>query len=297
MAKSIAALAVFLCVLGTKAPACDACGCSVSGAGAGLLGNFRQNFVGLQYHFAPFASTLGHGGYDYFHTAELSVRYRLAKRLNLQLHQPLRFNVRQHPDGNDTRSGLGDTRLLGNFILLNQLSLGKKMKLYAEAGAGVKAPTGHFDGRIRDENLPENFNPGNGSWALLLQSNLVLSYQNAGLAFTVMHQRNGASSTDYRFGNQLTTQLFLYYQTWPFAFVQLTPFAGVFAERVERDVNPNGKFAPGTGGSGYFAAAGFNLKLDNWLLGASWSQPFQQSYSSSEVDAKGRLSVQLSHIF
>ena len=73
--------------------ACDACGCSVNGVGVGLMATYRQNFLGFQYQYAPFRSTLEHaqGATDYFHSFELMTRFRVFRRFNLQLNQPYRL--------------------------------------------------------------------------------------------------------------------------------------------------------------------------------------------------------------
>lgn len=300
MAKQIAALAVFLLLLGEKAAACDACGCSVNGVGVGLMATYRQNFLGFQYQYAPFRSTLEHteGATDYFHSFELMARFRVFRRFNLQLNQPYRLNVRHHPDGDDQRSGLGDTRLLASYILLDQLTFGNGYRLYAEAGMGAKAPIGYFNANIHDEhNLPENFNPGNGSWAGLAQANLVLGRKNAGVTLTGSYQHNRPSTSGYRFGHQWSGQALLFNQFTTKGRISLTPYCGVAAEGVGRDVKANGNYAAATGGKGWFAAAGINLRFDQWLVGAAYSQPFSQHYSNAEVEAKGRLTLQLSHIF
>lgn len=300
MAKQITVIAVFLLLLGEKAAACDACGCSVNGVGVGLMATYRQNFLGFQYNYAPFSSTLEHakGATDYFHSFELMARFRVFRRFNLQLNQPYRLNVRHHPDGNGQRAGLGDTRFLANYVLLDQVTFGKGFRLYVEAGLGVKAPTGKFDGNIHDEhNLPENFNPGNGSWAGLGQANVVLGRRNGGITLTGSYQHNRPSTSGYRFGHQWSAQALLFNQFTTKGNFSLTPYCGVAAEGVGRDVKENGKYAGSTGGNGYYAAAGINLRFKQWLVGAAYSQPFSQHYSNAEVEAKGRLTVQLSHIF
>lgn len=300
MARSIVALAVFLVVFLEKGRACDVCGCSIGGTGLGLMAAYRQNFVGFQYQHMSFSSAHEHGdgSSDDFSAFEFVARYRVFRRLNLQLNQPWRLNVRQHPDGNISQKGLGDTRLTGNLILLNQVRLGEKFSLYAEAGGGFKAPTGKYESDIRAQrNLPENFNTGNGNWAGLLQSSVVLNHRNMGLAFTGSHQRNRRSTDGYRFGDQWSGQALLFNQFTLGGRFSLTPFGGVSTEKTERDETPNGKYATSTGGKGWFAAAGANLKFDDWLVGMAFLQPFSQQYSNAEVEAKGRLTAQLTCIF
>lgn len=300
MAKSVIALAVFLLVFVEKSVACDACGCSVNGVGVGLMATYRQNFVGFQYQYAPFSSTLEHsqGAKDYFHNFELALRFRVKRRFYLQLNQPYRLNVRRQPGANAERNGLGDTRLVTTFAFLNQIPIGKKLKLYAEAGGGIKAPIGQFDPKIHEgHDLPENFNPGNGSWAGQLQANFVLNHKNSGLNISTNYLHNRPSSSEYRFGHQWSGQALLFNQFLVNEKTSLTPFFGIAAEKVGRDVKADGKFATSTGGKGFFAAAGFNMRFNDWLLGATFSQPFSQHFSNAEVEAKGRMTLQLTHIF
>ncbi len=300
MARSVIALAVFLLVVLNRSVACDACGCSVNGAGIGLTAVYRQNYVGIQYQYAPFRSTLehAHGAIDYFHSFELTARLRVLRRINLQLQQPYRINIRRHPDGDADRSGLGDTRFIAHYVLFDQRQLGGGFRLYFEAGIGVKAPVGHFDPTIQDDhNLPENFNPGNGSWAGLLQSNLVLGRNKAGLALSGNYQLNGASTSGYRFGNQWSGQALVFNQFMPGSVFSFTPFCGVAAEGVGQDVQSDGRYAASTGGNGWFLAAGLNLKIHSWLLGTTYSRPFSQHYSNAEVKAGARYSINVLYFF
>jgi len=300
MARNVIALAVFLLLFSEATMACDACGCSVNGVGVGLMAVYRQNYVGMQYQYAPFHSQLehAHGAVDYFHSFELVARLRVLRRINLQLNQPYRLNIRRHPDGDDKRSGLGDTRLVAHYVLLDQHQFKGGLRLYTEAGIGVKAPTGHFDPDIHDaHNLPENFNPGNGSWGGILQANIVLGYQTGGLTLSGNYQYNGPSTSGYRFGHQWSGQALLYNQFWPNGAISLTPYIGLTAEGIGRDEQANGKYAASTGGKGWFAAAGLNLKFNQWLLGAALSHPLSQHYSNAEVEAKARMTMNLSFIF
>lgn len=300
MAKCITALAMFLIVFTGKTMACDACGCSVNGIGVGLMATYRQNYIGVQHQYAPFRSTLEHGqgSKDYFHSFELAIRYSVSNRLNLQLYQPYRLNIRHSLDGNARLSGLGDTRFLANYTFFNQAIFSRKMRLFVEAGAGVKAPTGHFNPDLHAQrNLPENFNPGNGSWAGLAQANIVLSRKNGGLLLTTSYQHNRPASNGYRFGHQWSGQAMVFNQFQVNEKLSVTPFVGVSAEKTFQDLKADGKYAASTGGHAMYLALGTNLRHDNWLLGISYAEPVSQHISNAEVEAKGRLTVQFSHIF
>jgi hypothetical protein len=300
MARSLIALAVFLLVWTERTMACDACGCSVNSAGVGLTAVYRKNFAGLQYQYVPFSSTLEHaiGATDHFHSFELTARMRVLRRINLQLNIPYRLNVRNHPDGDDMRSGLGDARFAAHYVLADQKKLKGDFRLFAEAGLGLKTPTGHFDPALRDEhNLPENFNPGNGSWAWLAQANVVLSRNNGGITLSGSYLLNSPSSSGYRFGPQWSGQVFVFNQFLSDKKISLTPHLGLAAEGIGRDINGDGKYAPSTGGQGWYLAGGLNFVSGKWLLGAVVTQPFIQTYSNEEVKAKTRFTIHFIHFF
>ena len=299
MARRLLVLAVFLLAGVEKSVGCDACGCSAMGSGVGLMAAFRQNSLGLQYHYTPFSSALehAHGARDYFHTMETVFRFHLATRFKGQLNQPYRLNVRRHPGENQSLGGFGDTRLSLSYALLDQKPLGKKATLYVEAGLGVKAPTGAYDENLLNKNLPENFNTGLGAWGGIFQTNIGINLKNSGVALSGNYQSNWIPEGKYQFGDQWSGQAYAFHQFFAGARLKVTHFAGGAAEWVAQDRQADGKYAPATGGSGVFAAVGCNLQVGNWLFGGSFLTPIKQQYSNDEVKAKGRFSLQFARIF
>ena len=77
---------------------CDACGCSVSSGGLGLLPQMQYNFVGMRWQRTVFRS---HEGYDkgnetidQFDQLELWGRYYLGNRFQLAAVVPYKMNTR-----------------------------------------------------------------------------------------------------------------------------------------------------------------------------------------------------------
>lgn len=298
MARVIFVLALCWCCWATGVFGCDACGCNVGGSNIGLLTGFRNNTIGLSWQQASFAASPEHGTgtADQFNTFELSFRYQLGARFKILAYQPYRLNIRNSPEGNGRLSGLSDTRIAGSYVLWNQAPVGTS-KLYLEAGAGVKLPVGKYDAHLHDKTLPENFNLGNGSWGYLAQANAVLSWAKSGIFAGGTYQFNQATHNGYHFGNQFNAQA-LYFLQQPVKNIgQIIPFGGIQFENISHDKYANGKNVPGTGGTGALATIGFQFKIDYFLAGVSYAYPVYQTYSNSEVDAKGRTSIQLSYIF
>ena len=299
MARNIFLLAMILFYSVHHARACDACGCSAGGIGLGLMAVYRGHLASVHYQFAPFSSQLEQtqGAKDFFHTTDWLLRYRLGLRWNLQFNQGFRWNYREHPDGNYSLSGLGDTRLGANYILFSQKSLGAGLELYGEAGGGFKVPTGKFDPDLRSKNLPENFNPGQGAWGWQLQSNWVLKHPVLGLAVTTIFSDQLASKGGYHFGSQWMGQFLLFRHQLIKGDWSVMPYAGLQSEIINRDLDTEGFYAHGTGGKGLFLTTGANLKWSGWMLGGAISFPFHQHYSNAEVGADPRINIQFSRIF
>lgn len=279
--------------------ACDACGCSISGGGIGLLSAYRYNYIGLQWYRSAFATIPGHGqgADDSFNTFELSFRYHLSDRLKVLINQPFEVNTREVEGQSRSLQGLSDTRIVVNYTLFKDVPIGKKAKLYAEIGTGLKLPFGKFDPDIHDTDLPENFNIGNGSLGYLFQSDLILSINKSGIVWSTNIQINDQTERGYSFGNQLSSQGLVFHEIQIKEKWSIIPNTGLYAEWLSSDQYANKNTVEGTGGNGVFFTTGLNVKRNKWVLGMTVSLPVSQNYSNKEVEAGNRFSCQTTYIF
>lgn len=211
--------------------------------------------------------------------AEISARYQVSPRWKLALQQPYRWNVRQLPNETETLQGLADTRLTGSFAVLDNFTVGHNTMVYWELGAGVKLPTGKYDQSIYYRDLPGNLNLGMGNMGYLFLTNAVFYRNKYGLSMNAAFQYNGESRDGYQFGDQFTAGLtifreFTFREKW-----KLVPFAGASMEKFGKNYLPSGNFAEGSGGEGWLALLGGNVRFDNLQLGLSASRPFHQNYA------------------
>lgn len=280
--------------------ACDACGCSASGPGIGLLTDYRNNFLRLGYFSSRFASDPSHGtlNTDQFNQIDLSGRLSLGffGRLRLNFHLPYGFNSRSGESGELSNSGFADLRASISYALLNNVATGENSFLYLEAGAGASLPTGKFDPDIALRNLPENFNIGKGSTGYILQLNSVWLNGNSGLVFNTNIQLNQASKSGYRYGDQLHSQLTAFHE-FKLGPLALIPNTGLGFEKVAYDTYDTGNRVPETGARGLFYAAALNIRSGNWFSGLALATPLSQKYSGGVVEAQNRLSCHLTFIF
>ena len=280
--------------------ACDACGCSASNMGIGLLTDYKSNIIRLSFFNTRFKSYPEHESLvsDNFTQFSLSMRYAIGKgkRVRLSAVLPFGINSRNVSQGKFTEKGLSDIRLTTNYVILNTKQIGKKTALYLEAGGGFNLPTGKYDENIHNRDLPENFNIGKGNLGYILQMNSVLSYSEYGILLSNNYQLNSNTKSGYRFGSQLVSQLigFREFQLQKF---KLIPNVGLLFESISNDTYANGKSVSETGGEGLFLASALNFKTDKWLAGISYANPLLHNYSESAVIAKEKVALHFSIIF
>lgn len=288
-----------LLLLSIPSIACDVCGCSINAYGAGLLSTYRYNTISLGWHDSPFQQLLNQGipTKDNFRSLELSVRYHLSQRWVITLQQPYQWNHRLGPDKSVNLNGFGDTRLMGTYVFADNIPVGASSQLYWEAGMGTKLPSGRFNDNIYLDDLPDNFNIGNGSWAYLFQSSIMFHFDKLGMVLNSAYQANTKNIDDYHFGNQWSMNAVLFARHQLSEKAEIIPFSGLLYENIKADQRYNDNDVHGTGGKGYFLSLGANFKYGNYLLGTSCLVPLSQTYAQGEMKAKTRYSLELTYSF
>ena len=279
--------------------ACDACGCSIMGQPAGLLSEYRKSFLSLGWSRSGFTAApgVGEGSVDMFHTIDLTFRYFITDRLSAGLYQPFRINTRSVGHTQQTNSGLSDTRLNVNYTFFKQDDAGRPWEIYLDLGAGFIIPTGKYDPHLHDHDLPENFNPGNGSFGASILQTSSVSYKSAGLVLKNNWTQFAETSTGYRFGSQWSGNLLIFMDLPLDSMSSILPMAGIQVESVDSDVYANGINVHGTGGHGVFFTPGCQVKFKDWLCTFQYALPLSADYSGGEVKADNRISIQLTHLF
>ena len=213
---------IWMCIAKTKTVnACDACACGISSS-IGLFTNFKTNFIRLNYSISTFGSNPFHENQfkDYFNQLEISSRYAISKKVRLNVSIPYIYNSRIFKNSKSDLKGIGDTKLWTNYVFWqNEIN---NQNIYFEAGAGCNLPTGHYDAKLHELNLPENFNIGKGMFAALLQSNLVYSFKKIGIVQSNNFQYNIIQKNKYRFGNIASVQL-SFFNEWKINYIKLIP--------------------------------------------------------------------------
>lgn len=279
--------------------ACDSCASGLNSSGVGLLSTYRQNFVGVAWQRSMFDSASAHssGSKDRFQTMEIRIRYQISDRWSLGLRQPFKYNTRIENEDKRTLKGISDTRLMVNYNIVNNGMVTDDISINIETSMGIKLSLGDYRPRIQDENLPENFNISNGAYGYIIQATPVLTKGNIGLLGNVYYQHNFESNNGYQFGDQLSSQLVLFYRKTIADTYTLLPFAGIQYEHVAQDHYATEFSVNGTGGHGTYAVTAINFKTDRASLELSYNIPISGSFSGDEVEAKGKMSALATFFF
>ena len=276
--------------------ACDACGCAIGYNG--LLATYHQSFVSARFQHASFThSSVGEGTIsDRFQLWDISYRYLHGERWRFLLNVPVKNNVRNDNGVKQTLKGVGDVLVMASYVPVSQRSIGTNSKLHIELGGGLKLPTGVYDDKIHDRELPNNFNVGFGNYALLFQPSVVLSKGKWSMITTAAAQYNFRSRKSlYLYGHHVNALTSLYREVDLGKKVAVIPFVGLNFENIKSDSYVNGNTVDHTSGKGFFGNAGVQCRWKATLAGVQYGMPLSQNYGENESDASPRISVFLNY--
>lgn len=277
--------------------ACDACS-SLGSGGLGFYNYHNQNFIRLSWQQADYQSATGYRqrSKDDIQYINLTARWYITDRLSGQISQPWIINKRSDSNQSQSLAGLGDIRLHCNYLIIRNKKFASDLSINWDIGAGIKLPSGKYDSDIHDQNLPENFNLGNGSWGYLTETNIILKRNNVGGIIGGAYQYNSKSNSNYQFGHQVTGQFSLFLEKNLSETTIITPNIGTQYEQISQDRYANENIVSGTGAKSIFHTLGCNIKNNKWLGGVSYAYPSYQRYANGEVNAKRKLNIQITYI-
>lgn len=287
---------MWICIAEIKTVnACDACACGISSS-IGLFTNFKTNFIRLNYSISTFGSNPFHETQfkDYFNQLEISSRYAISKKVRLNVTIPYIYNSRIFLNSKSDLKGIGDTKLWTNYVFWqNEIN---NQNIYFEAGAGCNLPTGRYDAKLHELNLPENFNIGKGMYAALLQSNFVYSFKKIGILQSNNFQYNIIQKNKYRFGNLASVQL-SFFNEWKINNIKLVPNIGIAFEKTFQDHYATNLEVPNTGGKILINSYSLNFKTKNLFTGFGYSMALFKKQLNNEMRMKNRFTCQISYLF
>jgi hypothetical protein len=287
----------------TSSFACDACGCSNSGAYFGLMPQSNKTLVGVRYQHLNFVTHPDSPVLrteEAFNVAEVYTRFFPVKRVQVMAFLPYRFASQTTNTEIKKQNGIGDATVLINYNLLNTLMDKEKVSDFNHTlmiGGGIKLPTGKF--KYNENNLADvanaNFQAGSGTTDLIINAFYTINKGDWGLATNISRKFNSTNADQYRFGNQLYGTVDLY-RSFKLGKISLTPNVGIYGEKGELGTK-DGKKILETGGTLLNATAGITLFANRWTLGINGQTPLAQKLSAGFVQARSRGMIQLGWLF
>ncbi|GLU55365.1 hypothetical protein [Dyadobacter frigoris] len=283
--------------------ACDACGCSNSGAYFGLMPQSNKSLLGIRYNrmnFVTHPDSHVLRTEETFNVTEVYARFFPIKRVQVMAFLPYRFAQQVTTSDTKKQNGLSDVTVLVNYNVINTLMDKEKSSDFNHTlmiGGGIKLPTGRF--RYDENNVTDvanaNFQSGTGTTDFILNAFYTINKDQWGLAMNVSRKFNTTNSDHYRFGNQLYGTADLY-RSFKVGSYSLTPNVGVYAEKSELGVR-DGKKVLETGGTLLNGTVGLTLFANRWTLGVSGQKPLSQNLSTGFVQARSRALIQVGFLF
>jgi hypothetical protein len=296
---------LLLIALSTQLFACDVCG-GASGNYLGILPQYSRHFAGLSMQYQAFESThpvmLGETepviSINRVRTLTAWGRFYPAKRLQLFAFVPYTYNTATEPQGTVIMQGLGDIRILANYMLLNTDGTDKKLKHMLLLGGGLKMPTGRNDFLNSEGLILSNMQPGTASWEPVINGNYTLRSADLGWNLDLSYKFGTANKRDYRYGDKLNAALLGFYQL-DLKKLLLLPQAGFRYEYAQTDHSSYYYRIPNSysGGTQTYAAAGMGIYYGRVAVTLNASVPLWQNYAGGLVQAFNRYETQLQFLF
>lgn len=287
-------IAVALLAVLPAASGCDVCGCSIGGNYFGILPQFHRNFIGFRWSSETSNTSLSadalrqerYHSVETFRTADLVVRFYPARRWQIMLLAPYRWN-QQVEDGASTRvHGVGDISLMANYILFNTGdSLATRWRQTFSVGGGVKLPAGrHKLLAVDGGELNPNIQPGTGSTDFLLAATYTLRQGAWGAVTDLLARLNTTNPHQFTFGNRLSGSAKIFY--WKnLRRITVLPNAGIFLDAAQANRDDRDQLE-GSEGVTTLATLGLDAYTGRFSAGASFQPPLWQSRATVKTNAR-----------
>jgi hypothetical protein len=303
MKSYILKIALFLLISLTlkNLVACDICGCSTGNYFLGPTPQFKSYFIGTRYSFRSFNTVLKTDNEqyskDFYQTAEIWSGLKINQRFQALVFIPYNINYSKTDDGNKLHEGLGDLTLIGNYSILDKVSLTKENAAVSQqlyVGLGVKVPTGQYSLNMAEVVSSANSQPGTGSLDFLLSTSYNLTINNWGIASNLNYKIN-QSASDFRFGNRFSAMAFGF-RTYQVKKNSFSPTIGLLVENMQPLELAKVKVM-NTGGNAFLGAVGIETRFKNLSIGVNAQLPIEQNISDLQTKINLRGMVHLTYAF
>ena len=283
--------------------ACEICGGGLGNNYTGLLPNFNKRFVGIRYHFNQLYTQLNVEGNttpltnkEKYHTAELWFAWNIGTRWRVMAIVPYsRIEKYNYGTSNEsTKNGLGDINLSGYYNVLNK---SQTFKQSIWLGVGTKLPSGKYNKEeYVDTNSPNIYQLGTGSIDFTGSVNYDVRFNKIGLNTNISYKLNTKNEDEYQYGNKITLNGSLYYNTSINNAINIRPNAGFQYETQEKDHSMGFKMDE-TGGHNTNINLGVETTVKNIAIGFSYQAPLSQHISQGRTELINKFLTHITFTF
>ncbi|MFI5185786.1 MAG: transporter [Chitinophagales bacterium] len=270
--------------------ACDICGCGVSNCYMGIFPQFSHTFFGLRYHFSSFSTRLANDptqfSKDFYQTIEWWGGWNIGKRFRVLAFVPYNFNHQNSDEGITNRKGIGDITVLANYKVFEARSVSGNNTVISQQfwiGGGLKLPSGKFDIEANDPDVAAiaNGQLGSGSTDLLLNAMYSIHINRFGINTTASYKMNSVNKNEYRFGDKLSANSFVYYPV-VFSKTVISPNLGLLYEHTKASELKDNKIDL-TGGHILNGSLGAEISFNKIAVGFNVQLPFVQKFAENQT--------------
>jgi len=275
---------------------CDICGGVSGNAYIGLLASTQFHMIGMKSNFNSYRSYLEgivHSRERLFQQ-ELTGRWQLAPRIQLIGSIPYQIGMQKRDLGTDIISGLGDPRLVVNYILLHQKDDDMSTRNFLSLGGGIKSPLGK---KAPETSMIRNLYPGTGAWnisGLLVFTKRIthsISLQQEGICTFKTSDKSG-----FRYGNTYSYSATLVWNK-KVGIGRIICGPGLMLEYFDASTN-HGLPLEGYNNQGYLGEGQLNIHYLSyrWLWGMNVKQPIIQNFNEGSMKQGPFVSISLSYL-
>lgn len=260
----------------------------------GLLPDFKNQFVGVRYHYAQYHTTLfsdpSQFSTNYYNIVEVYGGVNIGRRFQVLGFIPYYQNKQIDDDGTTTPNGLGDITVMGQYRIFNKTKLTGSQKVFQQQlwlGAGLKIPTGSFKLDVNSPDLTVadiNAQLGTGSTDVLFNALYSARVDNVGINVSATYKINSANKENYRYGNKFSGNLIGYYR-FSVKKTGVSPNAGIGYENVAGNLLYASKVQY-TGSNVTNAIMGVEFNCRKIGFGINTQLPISQNFAEGQTQLR-----------
>jgi len=285
-------IALILALISFDTLSCDVCGGITASGNEGLLLNNGYHFIGLKQSYSAFRSThRNHNSenvttsHEYFLRSSLIGKWQFAQKFSAQIEVPLVFNFQESELESRSEKGLGDIKLLCNYVLVNRKNDEEKRSHLFRTGLGMSIPTGNYSTSVWETS---NLFPGRGAFNFIGNTNYIFRKNDIGFLQENIASLTMANKCGYKYGTSLVSRNSLFLQKKIKETGLFTPSVGVNYLYTSTDkingIQVSELFNSGHSLNGELA---LNYLIKKWMFVLRTSYPIYQHIGNGDVKSKG----------